>query len=84
MSDRQLVWSVHEGGTAVLTVPPMGVESLAEFEAACAIMFRGMRRSAMMLDEQDPGSLEYLSWAAQGDDTMSARSAGHPAKKEET
>ena len=63
-----MVWSIHEGGEATISMPPMGTESLESFESAVAIMFRNARRAALQIDGRDPGLVEYESWLVKAPD----------------
>ena len=61
---RQMVFSVPEGGEAVLTFPadPLTIETVDMLAECCALMFRGLRRNALQKLARDSGEEEYASW----------------------
>ena len=65
MNLRQMVFPMPEGGHATLAIPdPVTLESVEMLEEASALMFRSLRRSALKPQAEDPGAIEYDSWAA--------------------
>jgi len=63
MNLREMVFSIPEGGHAMLAFPePVTLESIEALEEASALMFRSLRRNALEAKGRDAGAIEYDSW----------------------